>query len=31
MVEKTQYELRRVFDINVSSSYARKLRRDDGQ
>jgi hypothetical protein len=31
MVEKTQYELRWVFDINVSFSYARKLRGDDGQ
>ena len=25
------HEVRRVFDINVSSSYVRKLRRDDGK
>jgi hypothetical protein len=25
------HEVRRVFDISVSSSYVRKLRRDDGK
>ena len=25
------HEVRRVFDINVSASYVRKLRRDDGK
>jgi hypothetical protein len=25
------HEVRRVFDINASSSYVRKLRRDDGK